>query len=221
MAVYRNRACIRFPHTLIEGSECFRFRNRPAPILPRYETSQRAKTASSSIDPRGREAATERGPTLNCSMNRASTRCLSFSSTVEDALLTGPQLRTAATTYNAGAGKQRPLVTKGNGSSMRRNSGLRPSSAYQTDNKLIVDGNSGHMKDVSRSLKALFDPNHAKSCGRDRLYVDPLADGSCDRENRNPGSQRCVCKPMTPECVERYKNSEACRISISPGVIWR
>lgn len=41
---------------------------------------------------------------------------------------------------------------------MRPNSGLRPSSAYQTDNELIVDGNNGHMQDVSRGLKTLFDP---------------------------------------------------------------
>src|SRR5450759_1747176 len=40
---------------------------------------------------------------------------------------------------------------------MRRDSGLRPSSAYQTDNKLIVEGNSGLMQDASRSLRASFD----------------------------------------------------------------
>jgi CRP/FNR family transcriptional regulator, cyclic AMP receptor protein len=44
------------------------------------------------------------------------------------------------------------------GPTMLSNSGLRPSPAYQTDNKLIVDGNGGHMQDLSRGLKALFDP---------------------------------------------------------------
>jgi hypothetical protein len=52
----------------------------------------------------------------------------------------------------------------------------------------------------ARNRGRRYRERRTKSCGCDRLYVDPLADGSCDRKNRDPGPQRRVREPMTREC---------------------
>src|SRR5579872_3619428 len=45
-----------------------------------------------------------------------------------------------------------------------------------------------------------------KSCGSDRLYIDPLANGSRHREDHNPGPRRRFSEPMTCD-LDCYKSS--------------